>query len=328
MCGKYKLAQRLRGAEEIAREKLLEQYSAFVADFMLKKIKALVDSIDYSTYKKSIALYISADIGKVSYLDIEVEEKVIVKQSFEIKDVISNKQRVKEYLLLTIGNNKANLFLCADDHLKVLVTNTSDHTGDVSSFINPQDNEMRKKKFIHHIDDVLNIILNAYPLPLFVAGIKDSMNYFIQLSKNSDHIVEYITGDYEKANKEQLKDLLSPYLKNWKNIKEKYLLLQLAKASNAGKCAKGIIDVYKVASQRKGKLLIIERDYLSVASKGESVQLGTVENSTFENSNSLKNTVDDVIEIILENGGDVEFVSNGLLENFMHIALIQKVLTV
>ena len=37
---------------------------------------------------------------------------------------------------------------------------------------------------------------------------------------------------------------------------------------------------------------------------------------------TLLRTVDDVIEKVLENGGDVEFVDEGLLKQYDHIALI------
>ena len=37
----------------------------------------------------------------------------------------------------------------------------------------------------------------------------------------------------------------------------------------------------------------------------------------------IKDAVDDVIEKILEAGGDVEFVEPGILESYNHIALIQ-----
>jgi hypothetical protein len=36
----------------------------------------------------------------------------------------------------------------------------------------------------------------------------------------------------------------------------------------------------------------------------------------------IKDAVDDVIEKVLENGGDVEFVDEGLLKKHKHIALI------
>ena len=36
----------------------------------------------------------------------------------------------------------------------------------------------------------------------------------------------------------------------------------------------------------------------------------------------IKNAVDEVIDKVLENGGDVEFVDDNLLKNYQHIALI------
>jgi hypothetical protein len=37
----------------------------------------------------------------------------------------------------------------------------------------------------------------------------------------------------------------------------------------------------------------------------------------------VKNPIDEMIEKVLENGGDVEFVDNGLLSDYCQIALIK-----
>ena len=52
MVAKSKLQYRLKWAIEDAEEQLLEQYPAFTAGLIVKKIKALIASLDYSTQKK------------------------------------------------------------------------------------------------------------------------------------------------------------------------------------------------------------------------------------------------------------------------------------
>jgi hypothetical protein len=37
----------------------------------------------------------------------------------------------------------------------------------------------------------------------------------------------------------------------------------------------------------------------------------------------IKDAVDDVIEKVLEHGGDVEFVEQGTLKDYQHVALVQ-----
>ena len=70
-------------------------------------------------------------------------------------------------------------------------------------------------------------------------------------------------------------------------------------------------------------LLVVEKDYRGTPQQegGEEI-LQKVMNphNTFS---YIKDAVDEVIEKVLENGGDVEFVEEGLLKEFRQIALIQ-----
>ena len=140
----------------------------------------------------------------------------------------------------------------------------------------------------------------------------------MQLSKNKDRVLEYLPGNYEDATEAQLKALMQPYLQDWQKIKEKDLLLQLERAMSKGKYAAGIRDVYKAASQKRGRLLIVEKNYFSPAFIGEKDELNPMEESMLNNIIYIKDVVDDIIEKVLENGGDVEFVSDDLLKDYAH----------
>jgi inosine-uridine nucleoside N-ribohydrolase len=76
----------------------------------------------------------------------------------------------------------------------------------------------------------------------------------------------------------------------------------------------------------KGKLLVIEKNFKYAA---EHFMGSDATNKIFKaiepynKFSYIKDAVDDIIEKVLENGGDVEFVENGLLKEYNQIALIQ-----
>ncbi len=77
------------------------------------------------------------------------------------------------------------------------------------------------------------------------------------------------------------------------------LLQQLNKAREAGKLSCGIKAVWNTATHKKGRLLVLEDPY------------------------TMKEVIDDIIEKVLKNGGDVEFVAQGTLSEFQEIVLIE-----
>ena len=64
-----------------------------------EEIKGIIKNLNFNTYKKSIAIYVSPVFEKVLYLDIAVEEKIIIDESFEIRDLVSCKREIQEYLV-------------------------------------------------------------------------------------------------------------------------------------------------------------------------------------------------------------------------------------
>ena len=87
------------------------------------------------------------------------------------------------------------------------------------------------------------------------------------------------------------------------------------------KLATGIHDVWLHASRKYKQLLIVEKDFYCpafVTEKGETI----FSNGNKENEMIANDAVDEIIEKILDNGGDVEFVD--ALKDYNRIALIEN----
>ncbi|MBS1510293.1 MAG: hypothetical protein JST86_05590 [Bacteroidetes bacterium] len=314
--------------DKITRE-LRNNYPEEITGLMLQKLKSIMNNLHFNTLKKSIAIYVSPVFEKVLYLDIPVEEKIIIDESFEIRDLVYSKKQQHKYLLLLLSSNESKIFLGDNDNLVRIVSNRSENTNGndtpekVANFTdNTSYKEMQMEKFLHHVDHVLDAILNAYHLPLFVVGAKRIAGHFNSITKHSDAVVEYIHGNYEAATLPELADVLQPYIFNWKQVKQTDLLHQLDKAASAGKMVTGIQDVWREATAHKGKLLLVEKDFMYAAEHGATEDI--IEAATSLNSFSyIKDAVDDIIEKVLQDGGDVEFTDKDALKLYDHIALIE-----
>ncbi|MEO6219305.1 MAG: hypothetical protein ABIO81_02680, partial [Ginsengibacter sp.] len=84
----------------------------------------------------------------------------------------------------------------------------------------------------------------------------------------------------------------------------------------------GIEDVMSAASLHKGRLLVVEKNYICPIQHGSEDNIHSCYAGNI-NPFYIKNTVDEVIDKVLENGGDVEFVDDNLLQDYQRIALIQ-----
>ena len=289
------------------RTRLLSRYSPESAMPVMEKFTNVLGRIDLNSHKQSLAIYVSPVVEKIFYLDVAVEEKIVIDESFEIRDLVYNKKQPDRYLVLQLSAEQSKIYLADSSgfaHIKSHVPENIhayilDPLEKVANFTDPEKHkEMLLEKFLHHLDQGLSLVLKEYPLPVFVMGAERVLGHFRKITKNEKSLVQFIHGNYLAASGPELHDVLKPYLTDWEESRERDCLAQLEQAMSAGRLEYGIKQVLEAAKEKKGRLLLVEKDL-------------------------KKEAVNDVIESVVSAGGDVEFVSNGSLERYGGIALVK-----
>src|SRR6266542_1180511 len=329
---KTELEYRLKRVLEKVEKELMSNYPVHTAVPVLVKLQNLIHQLNYNTHKKSIAIFVSPLIEKVYYLDIRVEERIVIDESFEIRNFFYSKKQNIQYLVLLLSAEHSKMYLGNCSKLVLIKSNAPDsvyaYKNDIAERVgNFSDLDKRKEilldKFLHHMDEGLSIILKAYNLPVFVMGTERVLGHFKKITRNSEKLVQFIHGNYNGATEAEIHNALQPYIADWKKVKQQNILLELGKATDYEKVAFGIEDVWKAATHKNCKLLVVEKDflypsYLEINSDRIS-KAGSLSNNPFY----IKDAVDDVIEKVLQNGGDAEFVDNNVLKDYGRIALIK-----
>jgi Bacterial archaeo-eukaryotic release factor family 3 len=329
---KSEIEYKLKTAIDRVKEQLETGYPAEKSQPVLNRLKEIVKKLDYSTYKKSIAIFVSALMEKLYYLDFTVEEKIIVDESFEIRDLIYSKKELHKYLVLVLSSQANIIYLGNTIRFVRIISHLPEHVSAykndiaerVANFSDPsQRNEIMLEKFLRYTDEGLAILLKAYPLPVFVMATERTAGHFKKITHNSGRILAFVHGNFEEATDAELRKALQPHIADWKKVKQEDLKRQLDAAMGARKLATGIQDVWKEAVHKKGRLLVVEKNFMYPARHGAEADI--IYKKEYETGNDLyiKDAVDDVIEKVLENGGDVEFVDDEVLNDYKHIALIQ-----
>jgi hypothetical protein len=329
---KTELANSLKTAADMVEQELLKNYPGEMGLLVMHKLRAIIKELNFNTHKKSIAIYVSPVFEKVLYLDIAVEEKIIVDKSFEIRDLVYSKKQFHKYLVLLLSGKESRIFLGNSDSFVRIVSDRpelveayeNDAPEKVANFSDMTERkEIVMDKFLHHIDNSLDIILNAYHLPLFVLGTERILGHFKKLTKHAGAVIDYVQGNYEEATFPQLKEILKTHITDWKKVKEKDLLNQLEEAAGKKKLAVGMRDVWREAMSRKGRLLVVGKNYMYAAQREGKEEMIYKAVEPFNKFSYIKDAVDEVIEKVLENGGDVEFVDEEVLKAYEQIVLLQ-----
>jgi len=111
---------------------------------------------------------------------------------------------------------------------------------------------------------------------------------------------------------------------NAEKVKEANLLRQIEAAESHSRLAVGIEAIWEAAKQKKGNLLIGEKQYLFPAQSGKQSKATVVLPAAGSTKLPFAVAVDSTIAIVLQEGGTIEFVENGLLKKYHHMVLIHQ----
>jgi hypothetical protein len=327
MNSKAAIMHSLKKAADKIRHDLNERYQDEIAESVFKRLKDVIARLDFNTHKKTVAIYVSPEIEKVCYVNIELKEKVVVDSAFEIRDIVRNKIDEPKFLVLTISGKMERLYEATCNKMQLILSNKieqikRDLPEPVSNFTDANSvKETTLKKFLHYIDLQLSNVLSIYPLPLFLMAPKKTAGYFQQLAKHGKNITGFIHGDFDDATESELLKALEPQLSNWKEIKEKHIMNRLKLAADEGQLIKGINDVWIQVSRKHKQFLVVEKDFYCGAFITQTGEV--IFSEEFQrNKPVVRDAVDNIIEKVLEGGGDVEFVDE--LKDFSKIALIKR----
>ncbi len=326
------LRHKLKVAADNVKRQLLENYSEEIATRVLQKLNEAIAGIDYETATGSLAIYVSPVMSKIFYLNLPVEEKIVINDSFEIRDLIYERQQPFKYIVLLLTGRHAKAYIADNGQLVKLKLNRpanieayeNEIAEQVANFSDPESRkEVVLDKFLKHIDNSLTDTLKMHKLPVFLAGVDRVTGHFKSISANTAQIIETIHGNYEEATLAELKDILKPHTQEWNRRKNRELLKELEKAADTNKLEAGVSAVWRAASEKNARLLIVEKDYVCPADVTGKPSFIKKHKENEKSSIYIKDAVDDVIEQVIHCGGDVVFVNAGVLNEYDHIALIR-----
>jgi hypothetical protein len=332
MASKRDLEYQCKRAMEKIESQLMEQYPRDRAIPVLEKIRRLINTLNYNTHKKSVAIFASPLIEKVYYLEVAVEEKIVVDSSFEIRDLVYSQKQVVQYLVLLLSGERSKTYLGNSSSFLLIKSNVpasihayeNDVPEKVGKFSDPAARkEVMLDKFLLHMDQGLSLVLRAYPFPVFVLGAERVLGHFRQITHNQRNIVGYIHGNFLDATEAGIRTVLRPYLDDWQRVRQTDIINKVTAAEGEDKLSKGIREVWKASTGRNARLLVVEKGF--TFSTRQIPESGNISRETAPGNNPfyIKDAVDDVMEKVLAGGGDVQFVENGTLKEYGHIALIR-----
>jgi hypothetical protein len=316
---KSTLEHQLKDALAKVESQLMATYPMQQAMPVFIRLQQIINSLNFYTHKKSVAIFTSPIMEKVMYLNFEVEENILVDSPFKLSDIARIKRETKQFLLLNLSKDLSQLYMGNPAGLHLIMQNTPVGRSHKST---PFITDIRSfNHFLSKVDRSLSILLRSHPYPVFIVADDNMIDWYKSITNNDEHISRCLQKPHPYPDEEMLLTLIKPYFVNWQQITNQKLMRVLAKAQQQKKLVCGIADVHN-AVKEKGCVLVAEegRSYPDIdVSRGSSVSVNRSINRPFY----LQDPVDEIAEKVLESGGDIELLPYGSLAKYQQIAYVK-----
>ncbi|MHB1355395.1 MAG: AOC03_06830 family ribosome hibernation factor [Anaerolineae bacterium] len=324
---------RLKNLVAQATARLLTEFNKREMEALFTRLEGLVASISFRNTLDGLVLCVSKDIARSFMLTTPVAERVVVDKSFLTRDLVYELNHAARYWVLVLSEKPTRLFEGNNDNL------TEVQTGGFPMVKNLPGGELRlpggfgirksairderQRQFLRQVDAALKPFLVDEPLPLVVVGIGRNLAFWQEVSDHNSALVATLAGNHDKASVFQLAKLAWPLMQEHVAKNHQLALDRLAQAVNEGKVVSEMSEIWRLAHEGRGELLLVEEGFHYPAHVDAS---GSVIRPAADAATTgvIDDAVDAVIETLMSMQGKVVFMPDGALETYQRIALITR----
>jgi hypothetical protein len=326
-----------------ARQLLLSKYPDVDTNAILKRLDELAETIDFAHNLEGLGLYISPALSLLVKFPFPVQERVMVKDSFELRELLYMENYSNLYYVLLLSEQGGrlfngsgdSLFEIKDSHFPMVHTDAHAyskpaHSSSYAGYAHEKNYEkdksemkaIRLKDFFRKLDKALDNYLSG-DAPLIVMGVKKELSLFAAVTHHLQKIIDKIPGNYHYDNEKQLADMAWPAMRLHLENSRKALVKEFEEKIGERLGVSGIQDIWTAAMEGKAFRLLVEKDYRHAGFAGENGHHLYLHPPKLPNRVVI-DAVDDIIETVLEKNGQVYFVDNGVLKDHHRMALITR----
>lgn len=332
---KNKILKKINKMIEECEEEIEEKYPAEISQPLINSLYRLIGQVDLDHLQKGVGLFFSQNYTRLLYFELPVVDKIIIGNSFVMRDLVANLNVLSRYNVLLLTRKRARLFKGMGPELREILDAHFPHEykeefqlekKHPAPFYREEEsklNQARLEDFFREIDHLLKDYLQNNPLILL--GVEKELHAFREITSNKDLVIGEIKGNYDKNSIYALEKLVEPVLSEYRQNEDSKVVEMAREAIYRQKAVSGIQEVWNMVNQGIGSELIVETDFVTKAFLHSPSAEFILEDGQTEEMSEIPDAVDSVIEKLLQqHGTQIHFVKDGALKDYGRIVLITK----
>jgi hypothetical protein len=299
---------------------------------LVKNLNKLVARVDWKHALDGLALFASRDEATAIYLPFRVKPRVVIDATFATRDLVFTLNRAPRYRVLVLTEKPTRLY---DATTNVLTEFTDKpfpmvHKGPGGAARLPGGQGINRsavrdeshRQFFRQVDTALAAVQKEDRLGVVVVGVERYLAFYQEITTDPEAIVGLVAGSHDNPNAAALGKLVWPVFKAGSTLKRTRALVRLHEAVSVNRHASGIAQVWRAAFDKRCQTLLVETDYEYPADS--SPDGDRLLPYSGQGAAALDDAVDEVIERVLAEGGEVFFYEPGVLDLHQRIAAVLR----
>ncbi len=298
---------------------------------VVNNLRELVGKVDWEHTLNGLALFASKGRSAAVSLPFRVKPRAMIDESFATRDLVYAFNRAPPYRVLSLGHI-ARLYdawaWVLDEHTARPFPMRHRGPGGASKLPGGQGinrsavRDEAHRTFFRSVDDAVGAVQKANPLPLVVVGVERNLAFYREVTRQGDAIVGMLAGNHERTPPDVLGKLVWPCFEAGATLRRTEALVHLDQAVSAQRHASGIDQVWRAAVGGKCRTLLVEKEFkypADLSPEGDRLLPYTGKGAA-----ALDDAVDEVIERVMDSGGEVFFYASGDLDAHQRIAAVLR----
>ena len=294
----------LKQAAETIHAKMKDSYEEGCIKNVLARLEKLFSKLNYNSHRKSIAVILTPDEEKLTYLNFPVKPVTYLNKYVSLLELTANADRQPDFYFLILQENSAELYEYHHNQLnRVYATNQQPGL----------DEKTNPGSLFKQVSQTIERINSKNDKPVFVTGSPNVVELFCNSPyySNTFFTLLYEVAPYGEGIINRLAKEISSHWNYWQS---KFIAGRIMMAQKANALISNVEAVLNALSHSADGLLLIDKRLKRQLYKSRRV------NALFNKTDELMNQV----ERFLTRGNRIEITETGLLKNFGGIVLLQN----
>lgn len=320
----------------VAHRRLMDEAVA-EADTLIEQVREHVRMLGEGPTDQGLVIYASSAMVAHRHLPIVVADRVVVDPTFATRDLVRAVQANPDYLLLILDADSAHLYGSTVGSLSKVTdedfplrrsvvhqdsgTRPGRRKGARPGRID-QRNREQIRSFLRQVDAAVSSRLAEQPQPVIVMASDRVLSDYLSVTRLSERIIGLARGNGARMGVRRLERIVRPLLAEHLADLEAAAQDTLEARLPGREVLTGLPACWHAAQSERPELLLVEQSYAMPARLSDD---GSLLAPTAPNERELPEVIDDavdeLIELVIDKGGQVRFVPDGSLPHRDRVTL-------